>query len=322
MQNTIFLVNEEPFCLWDLDLRARNNEFLKGLDADYFDYCLKAYLETEDEQRASVALRITLHHALETLFSLIGAYIQAPDCAYAWLAKCSTTDLRVFISRVSNGSLDIFTKINISPVSWKTVAEAIFHSYMPGTENQRRMIEHFSNVWRPLAYEFQDQKHIDEYNSMKHGFRVQRGGFALAVGTEPSYGVSPPDDKMHLLGKSDFGMSFMKLESLGTDKKNRSIRVRRTSINWSMERTVLSLQLAYMSLNNVISSLRIINGWKVSECKFLRPENDEDFETPWEYTPGVTSINFNSVIDERNTTAVTKRKLLEMISDGSKEKIT
>lgn len=319
MQNTIFLVNEEPFCLWDLDLQARNNEFLKGLDADYFDYCMKAYLETEDEQRSSVALRITLHHALETFFSLIGAYIQAPDCAYAWLAKCSTTDLRAFVSKVSNSSPDIFTKLNISPVSWKTVAEAIFHTYMPGTEKQGRMIEHFSNVWQRLAHEFQDQKHIDEYNSMKHGFRVQRGGFALAVGIEPSFGVSPSDDEMHLLGKSDFGMSFMKLESLGIGRKNRSIRARRTSINWSMERVVLSLQLAYMSLNNVISSLRIINGWKASECRFLRPENDEDFENLWKYTPGVTNINFDYVIDEKNTTTVTRRELLEMISNGGKE---
>lgn len=316
MQNTIFLVNEEPFCLWDPDLRARNNEFLKGLDADYFDYCLKAHLETEDEQRSSVALRIALHHALETLFSLIGAYIQAPDCAYAWLAKCSTTNLRAFISRINNSSPDIFTKHNISPVSWKTVTEEIFHTYMPGTEKQGRMIEHYSKLWQRLAHEFQDQKHVDEYNSMKHGFRVQRGGFALAVGLEPSHGVLPLEDKMHLLGKSDFGMSFMKIESLGTDRKNRSIRARRTSINWSMECVVLSLQLAYMSLNNVISSLRIINGWKASECKFLCPENEDDFETPWKYTLGVRNINFNCVIDERNTTAVTKQELLEMISDG------
>lgn len=316
MQNTIFLVNEEPFCLWDFDLRKRNNEFLKGLDADYFDYCLKAHVDTEDEQRSSVALRITFHHALETLFSLVGAYVQAPDCAYAWLAKCSTSDLRAFISRVGSGSSDIFTKLNISPVSWNTVAEAIFQTYMPGTEKQGRTVECFSNTWRWLAHEFQDQNHIDEYNSLKHGFRVQGGGFALAVGIEPSYGIPPPEDKMHLLGKSDFGTSFLRLESLGTDRKNRSIRARRTSVNWSIERVILSLQLVHMSLNNVISALRIINGWKASECKFLRPENDEDFETPWKYSPGVTSINFDHVIDEGNTIAVTRRELLEKIRGG------
>lgn len=318
MQNTIFLVNEEPYCLWGFDLQERNDEFLKGLDADYFDYCLKAHVDTEDEQRSSVALRITLHHSLETLFSLIGAYVQAPDCTYAWLTKCSTPDLRALVSRVDRGCLDIFTKLNISPVSWTNVAGAVFQTYMPGTDKQRRTIELFSNAWARLAHDFQDQNHIDEYNSLKHGFRVRRGGFSLAVGIEPTYGVPPPNDKMHLVGESDFGTSFLKIESLGTDKKNRSIRARRTSVNWSIERVVLSLQLVHMSLNNVISALRIINGWKASECKFLRPENDEDFDAPWQYTPGVTSINFDHLIDEGNTIAITKQELLDKVG-GSTE---
>lgn len=318
MQNTIFLVNDEPFCLWDFDLKKRNNEFLKGLDAEYFEYCLSTHLETEDEKRASLALRVALHHALETLFSLIGAYVQAPDCAYAWLAKCSTSDLRTFVSRAAQGYPEVFTKLNIPSVTWETVARAAFDTYMPGTERQQKTIELFSTAWARLAHEFLDQNHIDEYNSLKHGFRIRRGGFSLAVGIEPSYGVPPPDDQMHLLSHSNFGASFFKIEPISADKKNRSIRARRTSVNWSPERTVLSLQLVYMSLNNVISALRIVNGWSASECKFLRPENDEDFNEPWRHTPGVTSINFDHVIDEKNTVSITKQELLERIH-GAKE---
>ena len=48
-------------------------EFLNGIDVEYFDYAIKAHLETDDEKRASIALRTISHHAIETLFSLLGA---------------------------------------------------------------------------------------------------------------------------------------------------------------------------------------------------------------------------------------------------------
>lgn len=315
MQNTVFLVNDEPFCLWGFDLKQRNDEFLRGLDAEYFDYCLKAHLATEDEQRASVAIRTTLHHALETLFSILGAYIQAHDCPYAWLAKCSTSDLRIFVQRVSSGYPDIFTKINMPSVDWATIAEAIFHKCFPDTDKQRRTVACFSNLWVRFAQDFLNTNYIDEYNSLKHGFRVRRGGFSLAMGKQPAEGVPAPKNEMHLLGKSDFGTSFFKIEPIGSDKRNRGIRARRTSVNWSIERDILSLQLAYMSLNNVISALRIANGWPASECMFLRPENDEDFHKPWQDTPGVTSVNIDHVIDEENTFPVTKQELLARVRE-------
>lgn len=72
MQNSIFVVNEEPYCIWEVDLPGRNIEFLDGIDTEYFDYVLKVHAETEDEKRASIALRTALHHATEAMFSLWG----------------------------------------------------------------------------------------------------------------------------------------------------------------------------------------------------------------------------------------------------------
>jgi hypothetical protein len=280
MQTSIFLVNEEPYCLWKVDIHERSAEFLKGLDPDYFEYSLNAHTATKDEQRASIALRTSLHHALETLFSLVGAYVQAPDCAYAWIAKCSNTDLRALVQRINNGNPTVFTKLNISSVTWSNIAESVFHTHMPGTDRQAKTMECFSSLWTRLAHEFTDPNHIDEYNSLKHGFRVKRGGFALAVGAEHQYGVPPPQSEMHLLGKSDFGTSFFKVEALGSDRKSRSIRTRRTSVNWSIERVILLAQLAYFSINNVVSALRFMNGVPAEQCRFLCPENDEDFDMP------------------------------------------
>ena len=121
MQSSLFAVNDEPFCLWEVDLAARNREFLDGMDADYFDYVLQTHIATEDENRGLVAIRLSQHHATETMFSLLGAFIQAPDCPYAWMAKCSNRELREFAERVSREDASVITKLNIPSVSWLSI---------------------------------------------------------------------------------------------------------------------------------------------------------------------------------------------------------
>lgn len=313
MQSYIFAVNDEPYCLWEIDLAVRTRTFLDGIDADYFDYVLQTHANTEDEKRALVAIRLSLHHAAEAMFSLLGSFIQAPSCPYAWIAKCSNVELRELAERVSREDSSLITKLNLPSISWTTVASAIFSTYLPGTDRQKDIIRCFARLWGSLAGEFVNQAHVDEYNALKHGFRARLGGFALVFGVEPAHGVSPPDSEMKTLGQSDFGATFLKIESLGSTKASRHIRSRQTSVNWSLERVVLLQQLVYMSINNVVSALKVVNGYAPSACRFLRPENDSDFEQPWTYSTGVTSMNFDYIIDESTLPVLTKADLLSKL---------
>lgn len=317
MQNSIFVVNEEPYCLWEKDIRSRNKEFLDGIDTEYFDYALKVHGEAEDEKRASVALQTSLHHATEMLFLLLGAYIQAPDCAYAWIAKCSNTDLRKLLYKIRIGDETIFTKLVIERVTWNDIANCILSAYMPGTERNRTSVKLFADLWQALAQGYADQNQIDEYNCIKHGFRVSAGGFSLAIGREHEYGVAPPREEMKSIGYSKYGVSFFKVESIGQKKGNRNIRSRRTSVNWSIERTILLLQLVSMSINNVVSALKILNGSKAGACEFFRPQEDEDFQMPWQFSPGVTNMNMDFDLDENLIPKISKRELLKMINDSN-----
>ncbi len=43
LNNTIIVVNDEPYCIWEVDLKERNKEFLEGIDEDYFDYICPVY---------------------------------------------------------------------------------------------------------------------------------------------------------------------------------------------------------------------------------------------------------------------------------------
>ena len=313
MRASIFAVNEDPYCLWEADLPSRTRAFLDGVDPDYFEYVLQAHTDTEDEKRALVAIRLSLHHATEAMFSLLGSYVQAPDCPYAWIAKCSNPELREFAQRVSAKDTSLITKLNIPSISWTEVASAIFATYQPDTDRQRNTISCFSRLWDALTRELVNPVHVDEYNALKHGFRARPGGFALAFGIESECGVSPPDPEMKSLGKSAFGVTFLKIESLGSAKGSRHIRSRQTSVNWSLERIVLLHQLVYMSVNNVVTALKVANGYLPSTCRFLRPENDADFDLPWSHSTGVTSINFDDVLDEKLLPALTKADLLSKL---------
>jgi len=318
VQNSIFVVNEEPYCIWEVDLLERNNDFLDGIDTEYFDYLFKVHTEADDEKRASIALRTTLHHAIETMFSLLGAYIQAPNCVHAWIAKCSNKDLRALVEKISGYRNNIFTKLNIEKVTWECVAEYIFRGYLPGTEKNKDTVQLFASFWNRLAHEYIDKDHIDEYNSIKHGFRIKSGGFTLAVGLEHEYGVSPPPEEMKLVGKSDYGTTFFRIESIGEGKGNRSLRSRRIQLNWAIEKTTLLLQLVSMSIKNIKSALKIANGAEAGTCEFVRPQDDTIFEKAWSYSPGVTSCNLDYDLPEEKIVSVTKKELIERINDAKK----
>jgi hypothetical protein len=69
-----------------------------------------------------------------------------------------------------------------------------------------------------------------------------------------------------------------------------------------------------MSINNVVSALKVVNNVPASQCRFLRPENDKDFDEPWKHSPGVTKMNFDYVIDETNARPVSKQELLDQLA--------
>lgn len=326
LDNTIIVVNDEPYCIWDVDLRGRNNEFLDGIDADYFEYLLDVYLSADerkdtkekDEKRASIAVRMAYHHALETLFLLLGAYAQAPDCAYAWVSKCSNRELREFLGRVNRRDSTLFTKLKVNSISWESFANLVFMFYLPDTQRGEITRKLFAGLWTRLAGEYLEEDHRDEYNSLKHGFRAKAGGFALKFGAEHQYGVPPPDNEMKLMGHSEFGTAFLKLEPVDESPGNRSLRTGRVSLNWKVEKVMLQLQLIHMSILNVKGALKIANGAKPSECKFVRPTEDSDFEKPWTYSTGVTRFKMEFVMDPAEVVPTTRKQLLEKLKDLTK----
>ena len=312
MKPTIFAVGDEPYCLWESDVVERTRNFLAGLDAEFFSYVLEAHMEAEDEKRASVAIRLALHHGTETLFSLLCAFVQAADCPYAWIAQCRTEDLRKVVSRISAGDDSLITRWEKPFLGWNDVAAAVLLAFQPGTEKHKRNVTGFGKAWHALAGELQDEVVNHEYNALKHGFRTRSGGFTLAFGRQETKGVPAPESAMKVLGGSQFGAMFYKVEKL-KGRGGRHLRSRRTSVNWSLERDILLLQLIQLSINNVISALKVENGVPANECQFQALGDDEDFMRAWSHSTSVTNMNFDFVLDENELPEVTKSDILKQL---------
>lgn len=66
-----------------------------------------------------------------------------------------------------------------------------------------------------------------------------------------------------------------------------------------------------MSLNNVISFLRIVNGVPPNKCQFNNPTSKDAFEKPWKQSVGVNHINFDLIIEEKHINPFSKEDILK-----------
>ncbi|RJQ29749.1 hypothetical protein C4565_01610 [Candidatus Parcubacteria bacterium] len=316
MQSSVFAVNDEPYCIWDFNLERQAQKFLEGIDPDYFEYVFNEHLAADDETRAVMAIKLSLHHATETMFSMIGAYVQAPDCPQAWLAKCSNSTLRKVVNRIANSDKSLIVKLLVRDVSWHEISQFVFRHYMPRTDRQKTTIEGFADFWARMAADFLNPDSVDEYNAMKHGFRARSGGFGLSIGKQENPNTPAPPDKMKSLGSSKYGATFYKIAPVNSNLGNHHIQAKKISTNWSLDRILQQHQLVYMSINNILTALKIANKVNSEDCRFLRPEGEVDFLSPWTHTTGVTSVNFNVEIDQQHINWLSKTELLDRLKSN------
>lgn len=315
MQQAIFAVGDEPYLLWEEDVSERARDFLSGLDPEYFSYVLKVHATSDDKERAAVGVRLALHHATETMFSLLGALVQAPDCPYAWLAKCSNLELRQVVRRITDGDRTLLSKFKLSGMGWEPIAALIFQPFENGTEKQKLAIQGFSKLWTDLAKEHLTEVVIEEYNATKHGFRTRPGGFRLEFGPANSKGTRQEDMPMKVLGESKFGSMFFKVDKVG-DKGTRQLLSRQVALNWSPERDRKLLQLVHLSVHNTLAFLKTAHRFPAEECRYLWPDDEPDFIGPWEHTPGVLSMTFPYKMPPPIVGGASKNELLQALREA------
>jgi len=122
----------------------QNLEFLDNIDPYFFMYeaksNLKLYNYKKYRQHAALAIRIAFSHGLETLFSLLGATIQAPYCINAWMLHCNNKQLHNVIARINN-HMSLPTMLKVNPPDWQTVSEAVHLNLILNDKQKEKSIK-------------------------------------------------------------------------------------------------------------------------------------------------------------------------------------
>ena len=102
-----FCVDDHPYCVWDTGLQDINAEFLKSMDPQFYNFIADNYriisnkeTDKQNKQFASILLRNYYTHALETLFALIFATLQYPECVSIWMLKYQNAHLYNLVEKV------------------------------------------------------------------------------------------------------------------------------------------------------------------------------------------------------------------------------
>ena len=318
LQYRFFLIDDKPYCLWDKNINEKTLDFLDSIEPNYYEYFSDAIVSSASEDNihyASLALRTMYSQALETFFAILCASIQAPRCIPGWIILYRNNDLRNVVKKIHNG-IPLISQLKVERLTWELCSEIILSSIVLDDKEKEADIKlSFGRLWSRFASDFLDNGFISEYNSIKHGLRVSAGGFELAFGIQDEPGIPPKN--MQLIGKSKFGTGFHVLERFENSRHH--IRLKQQHRNWHPQDFAFGLKLVSMSIANVVSTLKIVNGISPESVKFHWPDDFDIFDEPWKRSSGlgVTSMSgFNSIIHEEFIEPFSKDVILEKYKSG------
>jgi hypothetical protein len=308
-----FAIHETPCCFWEVDLDERNREFITGFQHDYFQFLADmhvAALNGPRPQLAAMSLRSAYGQGLETLFALLFATLQAPDCVVGWMPRYRQDDLQKLVAAI-DGNQPILSKIALDSPTWEGVVTAIHrHVQQKDAETAAQRTKQVSRLWRYFAKDFLSEEATDEYNTIKHGFRGHPGGFQMRIAAPLPDGSRPPENQFHTMDGSDFGSSFFGTASLGAKYH---FKVRRIARNWAPQPIVYRLQLIALSLRNIISFLHVYNRiGDLSKVSFLWPHDRAAFDQAMDCSSGAKMFNFTSGIELKDVDVFTKEEILSV----------
>jgi len=319
MHYSRFAVGNDPWCVWEWDLPQRNLEFIEAISPEYYEHLAElSFGETEGEKGrlAAITLRLGYGQALESFFALLCATLQAPDCVAGWLSKYKVSQLHGLVRDITAGR-QVLNKLALPEVSWTAISEAMICPKLVDQAHEAAVKQGFARMWARFAEDFGDSDQSHEYNCIKHGLRIQPGGFYLRVGRESEYGVRPQSEHMKSVGGSRFGCQLLKPEPIGEHKRN--FRIRKHARNWSIENLAYGILHLASSMRNVLAFLRFVNGADPETISFTTPRDVEEFNAPWRKSVGTRSMNLDTVIADGDIRPQSKEAILEVYEKSDKE---
>jgi hypothetical protein len=307
-----FRVIDRPYVVWSYNARAENFEFLDSIDSDFYHRTAQTFFFNEagelrfdpedsgERKDVSSFARLVWNHGLETLITLLGALVQAPHAVHGFFLKCENKDCRKIAQYLLSSSIPEDNCLIRLGVDFEALVRGI-HA-RPAWANDAEMISNLTRALRAVLAEYDRDDLRFEYNSIKHGLRASHGRFAIAVGLQEAPGIPAPEENMSMLSDSQDGSHFLMAKSLphATKKAAREqFSLQRSSVGWSLEKTLFDIQLFSSLIGNVVGALKIASGAKPSSVHFYLPQVDADWWEAYfaEQGPDVQNFSFGGIIE-------------------------
>ena len=302
----LVVIDDKPSLFWDRDHRQTQLRFLGGIDPEYFAYLGSLHreqLEGPEGAHAAIALRVSYSHGLEALFAMIGASLQAPKCPAAWLTKYTNSSLAKLISKIDKWQ-DFPAVVQVRG-GWEGVAQALVP--WRGTDDRFDELRLASEeLWSMLARDFLDQALTDEYNGLKHGFRVAPGEWHLNIAVEQSPGVLGASPTWHPLAHNKYGSTFFRPVEL----RKLQWQFEEQSVGWDPFALAFRLELIGASMHNILELLRSASGSEEGSLKLFTREQVADAREE-RFNPSNARLQLRTGIDPGALPDVTAAQLLE-----------
>jgi hypothetical protein len=257
--------------MWGTDTGRLNREFLDNTNPEFFNYFAKGQTDAlagDERQLAALMLRLAYAHALETLFALLGAAIQAPHCPIGWLMQYQSKQLFSLIRKLVAEQPVLWTKPHAA--NWLSISREIHRFELPDSAKSDRIKQWFANTWARLAADFVDQAASDEYNSIKHGFRAAPGGsyFRLAA---------PGESEPFFESRAEFGTKFFAREWLDRPV---NFHLQYAQRSWSPVALSARIEIIVVCIGNLLSYLRSEHKLTAT-VRYKWPEENEGLALAW-----------------------------------------
>ena len=178
----LIFVNRTPYRVLESSVPIQDGDLLRGFRCDLHSRLADKLIEdAEDEDQATLALRLVYGLAQETFFALLFAVLQAPDAPTAWLLLYRNKDLLELISAFQNGQHFPSRITCPDSGSWHELAVMLMPEQIAQTPAYRQRAEKLGSFWAKWAAEQLNESHRAEFNSLKHGLRIAKASPFLAI---------------------------------------------------------------------------------------------------------------------------------------------
>ena len=295
-ERAIFCVLEKAYSVWGSDLREENDRFLRTISADFYEKFSQAQSKKDLEDATvrgieSGLTRLVWHHSLETLFCLIGACLQAPNCVFGYFSNCHNNGIREIAKSLLKKQRLKYTYASLEDYSWEGIIKAVYEP-TPWVEECPETIDYVARAFEAMAEAYLSDWHRLEYNSLKHGMRVATGPTSFKMANPKGQFDVPDGINIEARDSSHFTHTISS-PNLTTGKRRNHLIVERVIVGWSLDRTIKDIQLIAMMIRNVINLIKVIRSTK-DQLTFHRPTTDQEWwDDYFKDTSNLRSCNLN-----------------------------